>query len=165
MDRYSILWTFFVPQWMNPPDFSDPESTTIRQIAKNVGVNIHVGLGINVDDPSAFHLAASLDTDLNMFNSLIYGHTFTTNDIALILSYYLVLISKCEQTVVSTDNEPRDVSNHLILLPSPEEVDRPVLSPLDDRPPSLSPTLLTPSLHQAVSALRAEQVYPAGGLT
>lgn len=57
------------------------------------------------------------------------------------------------------------VWTHLVLLPSPEEVDRPVLPPLDDRPASLSPTLLAPGLQEAVGALRAEQVDPAGGLT
>lgn len=57
------------------------------------------------------------------------------------------------------------VWTHLVLLPSPEEVDRPVLPPLDDRPASLSPTLLTPGLQEAVGTLRAEQVDPAGGLT
>lgn len=57
------------------------------------------------------------------------------------------------------------VTPHLILLPGPEEVDRPVLSPLDDCPASLTATLLAPGLQQAVGALRSEQVDAAGGLT
>lgn len=56
------------------------------------------------------------------------------------------------------------MSPDLVLLPGPEEVDRAVLSPLDDRPASLSATLLAPGLQQAVGALRAEQVDAAGGL-
>lgn len=57
------------------------------------------------------------------------------------------------------------VWNHLVLLPGPEEVHRSILSPLDDRPPSLSATLLAPRLQESVGALWAEQIDPTGGLT
>lgn len=54
---------------------------------------------------------------------------------------------------------------HLILLPSPEKVNRPILSPLNDRPPSLSVALFTPGLQEPVGALWTQQVDCTGGLT
>lgn len=57
------------------------------------------------------------------------------------------------------------VFSHLVLLPGPEEVDRAVLSLLDDRPASLSLTLFTPRLHEPVGSLRTQQVDPTAVLT
>lgn len=60
---------------------------------------------------------------------------------------------------------PRHVCGHLILLPGSEEVDRAILSLLDNGPASLSPTLLTPGLQQSVGSARTQQIDPTGVLT
>lgn len=54
---------------------------------------------------------------------------------------------------------------YLILFPVSKEVDWPILSPLDDRPPSLSLTLFTPGLQESVGTLRPEQIDPTGSFT
>lgn len=59
----------------------------------------------------------------------------------------------------------RHVWDHLILLPGSEEVDRAILSLLDNRPASLSPSLFTPGLQQSVGSLWTQQIDPAGVLT
>lgn len=70
-----------------------------------------------------------------------------------------VVINKTENVRIKGQN------SHFILLPVPEEINRPVLPLLDDRPASLAVALLAPGLQQSVGALQAEKVDPAGCLT
>lgn len=58
----------------------------------------------------------------------------------------------------------RHVCGHLVLLPGPEKVDGAILSLLDNRPASLSTTLFTPRLQEAVGSLRTQQVDSTGVL-
>ena len=66
--------------------------------------------------------------------------------------------------IQSSHPSPKQYGNHLILLPVSEEVDRSVLSPLDDGPAALGLGLLAPRLQETVGTLWAQQVDPTGGL-
>lgn len=54
---------------------------------------------------------------------------------------------------------------HLVLVPGPEEVDGAILSSLDNRPATLSSTLVTPGLQQTVGVAWSQQVDAAGLLS
>lgn len=54
---------------------------------------------------------------------------------------------------------------HLVLIPSPEEVNRAILSPLDNGPATFSFAVFTPGLQQMVGVAWTQQVDATGLLS